>query len=655
MLLVITSPRILPDETSICNLLFDRGLEILHLRKPQASVEVYEQFIQKIRPCYHSRIVIHDHYKLAKRYPLRGIHLKSRQGEKAADYPQYSHISISCHSLEEIRQLPFKPTYCFLSPVFDSLSKTDYRTPFSTIPDINKQSYPFPVIALGGITPDKIPLCRQHGFKGAAVLGYIWEKPEEAVARFMYLKTPFVLSIAGFDPSAGAGVTADLKTFEKCSVYGLGVTSALTFQNEQAYRGTQWVDTETILRQCDSLIERYRPEYIKIGLIRDIRQLDRLLSYFQNHIPEAKIIWDPILKASSGFLFHTPDSGWLDLLKRIYLLTPNTPEVKSLFGTESLDKLREICGRSSCNILWKGGHNTGLTVTDQLVTPDKVYDFSVHRSPFEKHGTGCLFSSAATAWLAQGFSLSEACSRAQLYVAEVLASSNSKLGFHFLSTSQLENIPLLYDLPVQYLTDFKEGMTVSDQIEAVCRGGIRWIQLRMKEASDMEILRVGKIAKEICKYYRTLFIIDDKVELARELDADGVHLGKEDMDPLEARKILGKSKIIGATCNTFEDIKNRSEQKVDYIGLGPFRFTSTKKKLSPVLGLEGYRQIQEKVQQAGIHIPIFAIGGITTKDIRPLLQTGIQGIALSGAIKNSPDLTLKTREILSEIENSRLH
>lgn len=134
----------------------------------------------------------------------------------------------------------------------------------------------------------------------------------------------------------------------------------------------------------------------------------------------------------------------------------------------------------------------------------------------------------------------------------------------------------LYRIPLQYITDYKEGVSIPEQVEAVCKGGCRWVQLRMKEADREEFIRVGRTVKEICKRHGALFLVNDNVDIALELDADGVHLGKEDMNPLEARRILGYSKIIGGTCNTFEDVVTRFRQQVDYIGLGPFTYTSTK-------------------------------------------------------------------------------
>lgn len=650
--IIITPPAWLKDEAIICNSLFASRLEFLHLRKPGTSPEEYEKFILQIEPRYRNRIVIHEHYTLAQKYQLRGIHLKSDMVGEHARYPGQT-ISISCHSLEEINQLPFQPAYCFLSPVFDSISKKGYTTPFSKIPQVNKIN--IPVIALGGVTPDKTDLCREAGFAGVAALGYIWEKPEEALQRFIRLRTPFVMSIAGFDPSGGAGVTADTKTFEATGSYGLGICSAITFQNENQYEATQWIPLKNIRKQCELQFRNHRPEYIKIGLIENFEILEQLTEYLTTLFPKSKLIWDPILKASAGYIFHEQYphiSG--RIFKNIFLITPNTEELYQLFGQEiTPEKLQGISRQYQINILWKGGHNQGKDSTDTLITPEGLYHYSVSRSPYGKHGTGCVLSAAITSALAQGYSLPEACSKAQLYVSKFINSHDGPLGFHFTGDTLFTPEPSPQCLQLQYITAPKEGMTIAGQVEAVCRGGLRWVQLRMKGASVAEILAEGKIVKEICRRYHALFIINDNVQAAKELDADGVHLGKEDMDPIEARRLLGKDKIIGATCNTWADILLRHQQQVDYIGLGPFTFTTTKEKLSPVLGQEGYSQIMQLMHKNHITIPVFAIGGITEADIPSLMQTGIQGIALSGLIKNSPDPTRKTGEIIHLLNNSK--
>ena len=185
---------------------------------------------------------------------------------------------------------------------------------------------------------------------------------------------------------------------------------------------------------------------------------------------------------------------------------------------------------------------------------------------------------------------------------------------------------------LQFISHFTEQLGYLDGIRLALEGGITWVQLRMKDAPDADFLRIGKEAGRLCRQYGATFIIDDRVELVREVEADGVHLGKKDMPVAEARRLLGNDVIIGGTANTFEDIEALFRASANYIGCGPFRFTTTKEGLSPTLGLDGYRDIMQRVRQAGIDIPVVAIGGITAEDVPDIMQTGIAGIALSGAI-----------------------
>lgn len=186
----------------------------------------------------------------------------------------------------------------------------------------------------------------------------------------------------------------------------------------------------------------------------------------------------------------------------------------------------------------------------------------------------------------------------------------------------------------------------SDRLEDVLRGGCRWVQLRMKDATDEEVLAVGAEVHRLCRKYGATFIVDDRVGLVGPLDADGVHLGKNDMAPSEARKILG-AKIIGATANTMEDVERALAEGADYLGIGPFRFTTTKKNLAPVLGLDGYRRIMARK----IPVPVVAIGGILLDDLRDLKMTGVTGVAVSGLILNSTNPEETTRQILNIWKN----
>jgi len=191
---------------------------------------------------------------------------------------------------------------------------------------------------------------------------------------------------------------------------------------------------------------------------------------------------------------------------------------------------------------------------------------------------------------------------------------------------------------IHYISQAPEKGSHLTAIEKVLRSGGKWIQLRVKEQEENIVLDLAIAAKKLCAQYGAKLIVNDYPWIALKSGADGVHLGLDDMPVPEARAILGKSKCIGGTANTFGDILRRAAEGVDYIGLGPYRFTNTKKNLSPVLGLEGYVSILEQIQKAGIHIPVIAIGGIELEDIRPLLASGLHGIAVSGLLTRNNNL-----------------
>ena len=202
-------------------------------------------------------------------------------------------------------------------------------------------------------------------------------------------------------------------------------------------------------------------------------------------------------------------------------------------------------------------------------------------------------------------------------------------------------------MELQFITHYTGRYTYFDSARMALAGGCRWIQLRMKEATEEEVEKEAIRVQDLCRQYGATFIIDDHVALAKKLHADGVHLGKKDMPIAEARKLLGKDFIIGGTANTFEDVRMHYAAGADYIGCGPFRFTTTKKNLSPVLGLEGYRNIVSRMKEAGINLPIVAIGGIAFEDIPAIMQTGVSGIALSGSILRADDPIAETRRIIN--------
>lgn len=202
---------------------------------------------------------------------------------------------------------------------------------------------------------------------------------------------------------------------------------------------------------------------------------------------------------------------------------------------------------------------------------------------------------------------------------------------------------------IQFITHSNNRYGYVDGARLALEGGCRWVQLRMKEATEAEFMAAAAEIGRLCKEHGATFVLDDHVEWVEKTGADGVHLGKNDMPIDEARKILGSDKIIGGTANTFEDVERLYRQGADYIGCGPFRFTTTKKNLSPVLGLEGYQHIVDQMKSHGINLPIVAIGGILESDIKLILATGVSGIAVSGGILNAENPAEEMQRFLKHL------
>lgn len=207
---------------------------------------------------------------------------------------------------------------------------------------------------------------------------------------------------------------------------------------------------------------------------------------------------------------------------------------------------------------------------------------------------------------------------------------------------------------LQFISHATPQLSMLEGIRMALAGGCRWVQLRMKEATDDEAMPVAMQVKTLCKEAGATFIIDDRVHLAKTVGADGVHLGKNDMPISEARRILGGNFIIGGTANSIDDVVAHYNSGADYIGCGPFRFTTTKKRLSPILGIEGYKHIMSEMKRLAITIPVVAIGGITLADVHDILETGVSGIAVSGSILTADDPAEETRKFVETIKKHTL-
>lgn len=214
---------------------------------------------------------------------------------------------------------------------------------------------------------------------------------------------------------------------------------------------------------------------------------------------------------------------------------------------------------------------------------------------------------------------------------------------------------LLSNKMLQFITDGKTKEEIVSQVKAVLRGGCKWIQIRMKDFSDEDIREVVSVVAPQCAEAGAVCIMNDRVDIAKEYGLDGVHLGFGDMSVEEARNILGETTLIGVTANTIEQIIMLSQSPMSYFGIGPMRFTTTKKNLSPEIGLMGYHELVEAMRQTSVNKPAVAVGGITEEDVYDLLDAGLWGVAVSGAIAHTGDpeaSTCRFIKIINEFQKN---
>lgn len=446
-MILISPERFLPHETETLLCLFDMGLEIYHVRKPNATAEQVRDFVAGIPEKWHSRLVLHYHFELAEDFAWRSFHFNKHNVSQRKELLHLGKtFSYSAHSFDEVEVYATEMEYQFLSPIFDSISKEGYNANFDS-EDLKNFlcTTQARVVALGGISVSNYAGVLELGFHDAAVLGTVWgivESLDKRVASFSALQTiwnakqkkPFVLCIGGFDPCAGAGVLADIKTIESVGGHGLSVITANTVQTDREFSALYPTATNVVLQQIDVLLKRFNPPFVKVGLVPSLPLLMQVFEKLQGRF----IVWDPVLSASAGFVFHENESVSVmrQLLHQVNVITPNWPEARSLFQlqqtnlNQSWSVLQQEAKAATCNILLKGGHSTNSKATDVLLTGTHEFVFESERIlAANKHGTGCMLSSAVVTYVALGNSLPSACKLAKIFVKERLVSNTSNLAY----------------------------------------------------------------------------------------------------------------------------------------------------------------------------------------------------------------------------------
>lgn len=445
--IVISHPESLRHEPELITRLFDEGLECFHLRKPEISKFSLIRLLKKIPEQYHNRIVIHDNYELINNFHLKGIHFNKKTISLLDEYKNAEcSKSYSAHSVSELRKYDSDFDYMFISPVFDSISKGNYhkQIDFDELKKyISEENPASEIIALGGINEYNYREALNTGVHGVALLGNIWKTYLEnndfttSLESYRLIQNsdgkhrPYVLTIAGFDPCGGAGLNADLKTFENHKVYGLSVCTSLTYQNEDEFVAVNWISFENIVRQIDILLNKYQITFVKIGLIENLSVLNNIIDYLKSKNPLIKIVWDPILASGTGFNFHlSPDNSLInEILTKVFMLTPNFIESEILF--KQFGGIKEYVKSHKTIVLIKGGHRKSENNFDELYQSDKLTIFNGENfRALGKHGTGCVLSSSVLANLALGESIEESCRKAKRYVEKFMQSNKGKLGYH---------------------------------------------------------------------------------------------------------------------------------------------------------------------------------------------------------------------------------
>lgn len=246
---------------------------------------------------------------------------------------------------------------------------------------------------------------------------------------------PFALTIAGLDPSGGAGLLADIKTMELHKVQGLAICTGITVQTENIFYEMHWTPIDLVLRSLEVMLKSYPVQAIKIGVIPSLDyllQITTAIRQQQSHVP---IIWDTVLKSSSQFDFTsiTDQNTIKDVLQQVDLITPNYEEINQLDSGKSPEAIA-LKLRSFCNVLLKGGHNPIAPGHDFLYTQNEIHPIHpIHKSVMPKHGSGCVLAAAIASQIALGQSWEAACRQAKLYVENYLNSNTTLIGHHYVS------------------------------------------------------------------------------------------------------------------------------------------------------------------------------------------------------------------------------
>ncbi len=494
------------------------------------------------------------------------------------------------------------------------------------------------------------------------------------------------LTIAGSDPSGGAGVQADLRVFAALGVTGLSAITALTVQNSQGVRAVHPVPGHVLYQQIEAVLEDAPVSAVKIGMLAGAEQIHAVAEALRRFRPP-NVVLDPVLASTGGFPLL--DSAGLDalvteLVPLCDLITPNIPECESLLDTPGGEEpiqfraARALLARGTRAVLVKGGHLPGAPV-DVLIRPEDLphaFPKKIGRhfvgervETQHTHGTGCFLSSAIAAYLAQGLEMGRAVGAAKQLIAcalgipvvagtgrgypDVVEAVRRAEQLRGVATSAKHAERLRGLAGALYVitdSELRPDRSAEEIAAAALSGGAGIIQLRDKRLTTPDLVLLAQRLVGLCRQAGALLIVNDRVDVALAADADGVHLGPDDMHPADARRVLGRDRLIGVSTGTVEEALALAPF-ASYLGVGAIFGSMTKRDAGDAVGPGRIREIREALDR--LPIPIVAIGGINAEDIGEVARAGADSAAVVSAIVNAPDMRVATEALLATFRSSR--
>ncbi|XP_027336561.1 thiamine biosynthetic bifunctional enzyme TH1, chloroplastic [Abrus precatorius] len=484
-------------------------------------------------------------------------------------------------------------------------------------------------------------------------------------------KIPHVLTVAGSDSGAGAGIQADLKTCAARRVYCSTVITAVTAQNTVGVQGVHVVPEDFVAEQLNSVLSDMHVDVVKTGMLPSLNTV-KVLCQNLRKFPVKALVVDPVMISTSGDVLAGPSvlAGFREeLLPMADIVTPNIKEASVLLGDVPLKSVSDMRTAAKLihdlgprNVLVKGGDlPNSLDAVDVFFDGKEFYELCSSRvNTCNTHGTGCTLASCIAAELAKGSSMLSSVKIAKHFIEAALNYSrdlvigNGAQGpfDHFLALKNINQSSCRQsrfnpnDLLLYAVTDSgmnrKWGRSIAEAVKAAVEGGATIVQLREKDAETRDFLDAAKVCLKICRSLGVPLLINDRIDVALACDADGVHVGQSDMPARLARTLLGPEKIIGVSCKTPEQAQQAWIDGADYIGCGGVYATNTKAN-NRTVGLDGLKEVCKASK-----LPVVAIGGIGLSNAHAVMEIGVpnlKGVGVVSALFDRECILTETRNL----------